>query len=91
MRGRNEMSSWATSTQQSERERLRQVYVNRAFANLRKILPSYPINKKMSKHEILRGAIHYIAFLERVRASQDRRALLQDNQAAVDDHVNANV
>ncbi|VDM51546.1 unnamed protein product [Toxocara canis] len=31
---------------------------------LRQIIPCYPINKKMSKQEILRGAIHYIRILE---------------------------
>ncbi|KHN79278.1 hypothetical protein Tcan_11927 [Toxocara canis] len=33
-------------------------------ALLRQIIPCYPINKKMSKQEILRGAIHYIRILE---------------------------
>ncbi len=90
MRGRIESSSSAAGVQQSERERLRQVYVNRAFANLRKILPSYPVNKKMSKHEILRGAIHYISFLEQVRASQERTVLAEHNQPDTDESSDVN-
>ncbi|VDM97434.1 unnamed protein product [Thelazia callipaeda] len=28
------------------------------------MIPCYPINRKMSKHEILRGAIRYLQILE---------------------------
>uniref|UniRef100_A0A1I7XTB1 BHLH domain-containing protein n=1 Tax=Heterorhabditis bacteriophora TaxID=37862 RepID=A0A1I7XTB1_HETBA len=58
------------TNRQGIRERLRQRQVNEAFANLRRIIPSHPINKKMSKHEILRGAIHYMTLLEQLLNDQ---------------------
>ena len=45
------------------RERWRQHHVNMAFGELRKLLPTYPHDKKLSKHEILKLAMKYIAFL----------------------------
>ncbi|KAI1280895.1 T-cell acute lymphocytic leukemia protein 1 [Halotydeus destructor] len=48
------------------RERNRQKCVNLAFAELRSRLPSYPIDKKFSKHEILRSTIKYIRILENI-------------------------
>ncbi|XP_076854915.1 T-cell acute lymphocytic leukemia protein 2 [Brachyhypopomus gauderio] len=45
------------------RERWRQHHVNVAFAELRKLLPTHPPEKKLSKNEILRLAMRYIAFL----------------------------
>ncbi|VDK46120.1 unnamed protein product [Anisakis simplex] len=59
-----EMSKPRHQYGQSNRERTRQLHVNEAFSQLRRIIPCYPINKKMSKHEILRGAIHYLRILE---------------------------
>ena len=47
-------------------ERLRQQNVNDAFENLRRLLPVYPPDKKLSKHEILRLAIKYIHLLDSV-------------------------
>ncbi|OZC04840.1 Helix-loop-helix DNA-binding domain protein [Onchocerca flexuosa] len=49
---------------QNRTERDRQLQINSAFLQLRQIIPSYPINKKMSKQEILRGAIRYLRILE---------------------------
>ncbi|KAK2845912.1 hypothetical protein Q7C36_010766 [Tachysurus vachellii] len=45
------------------RERWRQQSVNTAFAELRKLIPTHPPEKKLSKNEILRLAMRYISFL----------------------------
>lgn len=43
----------------NSRERWRQQNVNGAFAELRKLIPTHPPDKKLSKNEILRLAIRY--------------------------------
>lgn len=48
------------------RERVRVEAFNLAFAELRKLLPTLPPDKKLSKIEILRLAICYIAYLNHV-------------------------
>ncbi|XP_071331912.1 helix-loop-helix protein 1-like [Trachinotus anak] len=48
------------------RERVRVVAFNVAFAELRKLLPTIPPDKKLSKIEILRLAICYISYLHHV-------------------------
>lgn len=48
------------------RERIRVEAFNVAFAELRKLLPTLPPDKKLSKIEILRLAICYIAYLNHV-------------------------
>ncbi|XP_019208212.1 helix-loop-helix protein 1 isoform X2 [Oreochromis niloticus] len=48
------------------RERVRVVAFNLAFAELRKLLPTLPPDKKLSKIEILRLAICYISYLDHV-------------------------
>ncbi|XP_031550005.1 T-cell acute lymphocytic leukemia protein 1 homolog [Actinia tenebrosa] len=50
----------------NSRERWRQQHVNLAFAELRKLIPTYPPERKLSKNEILRLSMKYIKFLERV-------------------------
>ncbi|XP_041358706.1 protein lyl-1-like isoform X2 [Gigantopelta aegis] len=50
----------------NSRERWRQQNVNGAFADLRKLVPTYPPDKKLSKNEILRLAIRYIKLLGEV-------------------------
>jgi len=50
----------------NSRERWRQYQVNIAFAELRKLLPTYPTDKKLSKHEILRTTMKYIRFLDKL-------------------------
>lgn len=50
----------------NSRERWRQYQVNMAFAELRKLLPTYPADKKLSKHEILRTTMKYIRFLDKL-------------------------
>ena len=47
----------------NSRERWRQQNVNGAFAELRKLIPTHPPDKKLSKNEILRLAMKYINFL----------------------------
>ncbi|XP_023347776.1 helix-loop-helix protein 1 [Eurytemora carolleeae] len=48
------------------RERLRVEAFNSAFGNLRELLPTLPPDKKLSKIEILKLAICYIAYLDSV-------------------------
>ncbi|XP_076058526.1 uncharacterized protein LOC143035543 [Oratosquilla oratoria] len=48
------------------RERWRQQNVSGAFAELRKLVPTHPPDKKLSKNEILRLAIKYIKLLNSV-------------------------
>ncbi|MGH0175076.1 UNVERIFIED_CONTAM: hypothetical protein FKN15_075317 [Acipenser sinensis] len=52
------------------RERWRQQNVNSAFAELRKLIPTHPPEKKLSKNEILRLAMKYINFLVQLLDSQ---------------------
>lgn len=47
-------------------ERVRVVAFNVAFAELRKLLPTLPPDKKLSKVEILRLAVCYISYLNHV-------------------------
>jgi hypothetical protein len=44
----------------NSRERWRQQNVSGAFAELRKLVPTHPPDKKLSKNEILRMAIRYL-------------------------------
>ena len=53
-------------TAHATRERLRVEAFNVAFAELRKLLPTLPPDKKLSKIEILRLAVCYIAYLNHV-------------------------
>nr|XP_020516196.1 helix-loop-helix protein 2-like [Labrus bergylta] len=48
------------------RERVRVVAFNVAFTELRRLLPTLPPDKKLSKIEILRLAICYISYLKHV-------------------------
>ncbi|VDP88424.1 unnamed protein product [Echinostoma caproni] len=54
------------------RERQRQRSVNQAFVDLRALLPTYPPDKKLSKHEILRLSIKYIHVLEAILRHQEK-------------------
>ena len=53
-------------TAHATRERIRVEAFNVAFADLRKLLPTLPPDKKLSKIEILKLAICYIAYLNHV-------------------------
>ncbi|KHN76585.1 Helix-loop-helix protein 1 [Toxocara canis] len=48
----------------ASRERIRVESFNNAFARLRALLPTLPLNKKLSKIEILRLSISYISYLD---------------------------
>lgn len=54
----------------NSRERWRQQNVNGAFAELRKLIPTHPPDKKLSKNEILRLAMRYITFLVTLLSDQ---------------------
>lgn len=53
-------------TAHATRERIRVEAFNAAFAALRRLLPTLPPDKKLSKIEILRLAVCYIAYLNHV-------------------------
>ena len=53
-------------TAHATRERMRVEAFNGAFGTLRKLLPTLPPDKKLSKIEILRLAICYINYLDNV-------------------------
>ena len=55
----------------NSRERWRQQNVNGAFSELRKLIPTHPPDKKLSKNEILRLAVKYINFLVTLLNDQD--------------------
>ncbi|KAF5297931.1 hypothetical protein FQA39_LY11916 [Lamprigera yunnana] len=57
----------------NSRERWRQQNVSGAFAELRKLVPTHPPDKKLSKNEILRMAIRYIRLLLNVLEWQQRQ------------------
>ncbi|XP_029046081.1 uncharacterized protein LOC114877551 isoform X1 [Osmia bicornis bicornis] len=64
----------------NSRERWRQQNVSGAFAELRKLVPTHPPDKKLSKNEILRMAIRYIRLLSNVlewQKAQDRNEINQ--------------
>uniref|UniRef100_A0A673GS37 Stem cell protein n=1 Tax=Sinocyclocheilus rhinocerous TaxID=307959 RepID=A0A673GS37_9TELE len=54
----------------NSRERWRQQNVNGAFSELRKLIPTHPPDKKLSKNEILRLAMKYISFLMQLLKDQ---------------------
>ncbi|KAL2089673.1 hypothetical protein ACEWY4_014361 [Coilia grayii] len=55
----------------NSRERWRQQNVNGAFAELRKLIPTHPPDKKLSKNEILRLSMKYINFLAKLLNDQE--------------------
>ncbi|GBO37649.1 T-cell acute lymphocytic leukemia protein 1 [Araneus ventricosus] len=56
----------------NSRERWRQQNVNGAFADLRRLVPTHPPDKKLSKNEILRLAIRYIKLLTSILEYQKK-------------------
>ena len=56
------------------RERWRQQNVNGAFVELRRLVPTHPPDKKLSKCEILKLAIKYIKLLDKVVKYQKQAA-----------------
>lgn len=57
----------------NSRERWRQQNVNGAFAELRRLIPTHPPDAKLSKNQILRRALSYIGFLDRLVTDQNPR------------------
>ncbi|XP_044217932.1 T-cell acute lymphocytic leukemia protein 1 homolog [Thunnus albacares] len=57
----------------NSRERWRQQNLNGAFAELRRLVPTHPPDRKLSKNEVLRLALRYIHFLDQLLADQDLR------------------
>lgn len=57
----------------NSRERWRQQNVSGAFAELRKLVPTHPPDKKLSKNEILRMAIKYIRLLTNILEWQKKQ------------------
>ncbi|KAM7409826.1 hypothetical protein PAMA_001364 [Pampus argenteus] len=57
----------------NSRERWRQQNVNGAFAELRRLVPTHPPDRKLSKNEVLRLALRYIRFLDQLLTDQDLR------------------
>lgn len=56
--------------------------MNGAFAELRRLIPTHPPDIKLSKNEILRRALNYIGFLDRLVSDQNlRTGHLQDDGA----------
>lgn len=66
----------------NSRERWRQQNVSGAFAELRKLVPTYPPEKKLSKNEILRLAIKYIRLLSNVSEWQKQQENVLSQQMA---------
>ena len=64
------------------RERWRQQNVNGAFSELRKLVPTHPPDKKLSKNEILRLAIKYIELLDDIlKYQKEQNPDLEDAKA----------
>ena len=73
----NGSSSGAGGTRKvfsNHRERFRQQNVSGAFAELRRLLPTHPVDKKLSKSEILKLSIKYIRLLQGVLKWQEENA-----------------
>ncbi|CAH4029682.1 uncharacterized protein LOC123711422 isoform X1 [Pieris brassicae] len=67
----------------NSRERWRQQNVSGAFAELRRLVPTYPHDKKLSKNEILRMSIRYIGLLCEVIEWQKNHGLLTNKENAI--------
>lgn len=66
------------------RERWRQQNVSGAFAELRKLVPTHPPDKKLSKNEILRMAIKYIRLLSNILEWQKKQEPIERNNNSID-------
>lgn len=64
----------------NSRERWRQQNVNGAFSELRKLIPTHPPDKKLSKNEILRLAMKYINFLVKLLNDQANDSLTDSTE-----------
>uniref|UniRef100_A0A3Q4N2C8 Stem cell protein n=1 Tax=Neolamprologus brichardi TaxID=32507 RepID=A0A3Q4N2C8_NEOBR len=71
----------------NSRERWRQQNVNGAFSELRKLIPTHPPDKKLSKNEILRLAVKYINFLVTLLNDQDQDKSRDSAEDDVEDEM----
>ncbi|XP_016326847.1 protein lyl-1 [Sinocyclocheilus anshuiensis] len=69
----------------NSRERWRQQNVNGAFSELRKLIPTHPPDKKLSKNEILRLAMKYINFLVQLLKDQTGDQACKGTTGGVED------
>ncbi|KAH8366689.1 hypothetical protein KR084_012718 [Drosophila pseudotakahashii] len=72
------------------RERWRQQNVSGAFAELRKLVPTHPPDKKLSKNEILRSAIKYIKLLTGILEWQQRQVPSLSSRGQLEPNNNDN-
>lgn len=72
-RPKSSRSTGRRSPGTNNREKWRQHNVNRAFVNLRRLVPTHPPDKRLSKNEILRMAIKYIRLLESILEHSNRQ------------------
>ncbi|OQR74675.1 basic helix-loop-helix neural transcription factor TAP-like [Tropilaelaps mercedesae] len=75
----------------NSRERWRQQNVNGAFAELRRLVPTHPADKKLSKNEILRLAIRYIRLLMSILDYEDNGVGLNHHHHRQGHSIAANV
>lgn len=61
--------------------------MNGAFAELRRLIPTHPPDIRLSKNQILRRALHYIGFLDRLVTEQKPRTgrLQEDSCGALEE------
>ena len=83
----NQCQSYMKRLYTNSRERWRQQHVNMAFGELRKLLPTYPPERKLSKNEILRLAMKYIRFLDDLVKDMS----VESNKEKHDSHENCDV
>ena len=72
--GLNELALTGRKVFSNHRERFRQQNVSGAFAELRRLIPTHPVDKKLSKSEILKLSIKYIQLLQGVVKWQEENA-----------------
>ncbi|GFN95227.1 T-cell acute lymphocytic leukemia protein 1 homolog [Plakobranchus ocellatus] len=65
------------------RERWRQQNLKGAFCELRKLVPTHPPDKKLSKNEIIRLAFRYIELLNKVLDFQQANAQIENENIVV--------
>jgi len=63
------------------RERRRMCSLNTAFDRLRRRVPAFPHEKRLSRIQTLRLAITYISFMTELISGQDIRALIKQSEA----------
>ena len=62
------------------RERRRMCNLNNAFDRLRRRVPAFPHEKRLSRIQTLRLAITYISFMTEIVSGQDIQTLIKQNQ-----------